>query len=86
MFAAFAGKLAVTVVLGFSAGFFGNATASAALAGAPPYSQGSGAFGGPVFHVGAIEWDLGQPSAPRLRRIRCTTLAAAAGTNCFVSG
>lgn len=82
MFAAFAGKLAVTIVLGFSAGFFGSATE--AMNDSLPLSVGSGAFGGPVTHVGAIEWDVAQPASPALSRVRCAS-GAGAGMRCFIS-
>jgi hypothetical protein len=75
-------KLAVTVVFGFSAGFF--VSAGDALFNAAPPAVGAGAFGGPVTHVGGIEWDLAQPTTPRMVRVRCDRHAAS-GTSCFVA-
>lgn len=81
MLTGLAAKVAVTIVLGFSAGFFGGATE--ALGSTPPPQYGGGAFGGPITHVGGIEWDVSQPMAPALRRVRCAN--AAPGTSCDVS-
>lgn len=81
MFATLIAKVAVTAILGFSAGFYGVAVAT--LDSTPAVTVNAGAFGGPVTHVGSIEWDVEQPTAARLRPVRCAA-GAAAGTSCFV--
>lgn len=81
MTAAILAKLAATVVLGFSAGFF--ASAGEALSGAAPPVQGGGAFAGPVTHVGGIDWDLARAPGEALRRVRCSGNVGP-GTSCFV--
>lgn len=81
MVATIIAKLAVTVVLGFSAGFF--ATAGEALSNGARPAPSAGAFGGPVTRVGSIDWDLARPSHAALRRVRCSATAAS-GTSCFV--
>ena len=83
MLSAIAAKLAVTAVLGFTAGFFGNAGLALDAAQASP--PNAGAFGGPVTHVGSIEWDVAAPTTGALHRVSCSSRAAA-GTSCYVSG
>jgi hypothetical protein len=82
MFSAIAAKVAVTIVLGFGAGFFGNAGMS--LDDAQASSANAGAFGGPVTHVGSIEWDVAAPTTGALHRVHCGS-GAAAGTSCYVA-
>lgn len=81
MFTPIIAKVVATAVLGFYAGFFGNAAANLGQTPPPPASVGT--FGGPVTHVGSIEWDL-SPSGGVLARVRCAR-GAADGTTCFVA-
>lgn len=82
MFAPLLAKVVIATVLGFSAGFLGEATAN--VNQAPPAPRNVGTFGGPVTHVGAIEWDL-STSAGVMTRVRCAGKAAG-GTTCYVAG
>jgi hypothetical protein len=82
MFTPLLAKIAVTAVLGFFVGFYGDATANIGQPAAP--SQNVGAFGGPVTHVGSIDWDLSSPKGP-MAHVRCGR-DAADGTTCYLAG
>jgi hypothetical protein len=73
-------KLAVIAAIGASAGF--SAFAATVPSPSAPGVQ-TGAFGGPVSHVGTIERDIGAHTANTLRRVAC--IGGAPGTSCFVA-
>lgn len=82
MFTPIVAKVVVTVFLGLGLGLFANAAEG--LGDTTPPPPGVGMFGGPVTHVGSIEWDLSAPAGP-LSRVRCRR-GAADGTTCYVAG
>jgi hypothetical protein len=82
MFTPLLAKALVTAALGFFVGFYGDAAANI---GQPlPSPQEAGLFGGPVTHVGAIEWDVTGPEGA-IARVRCGR-DSADGTTCYVAG
>lgn len=70
-------KIAVIATIGASAAF------SIFAAAVPAPGVQTGAFGGPVSHVGAIERDIGAHTTNTLRRVPC--IGGAPGTSCFVA-